>query len=157
MPESGTSTAAFRRDDSRRIEGGSPPEGALMDKAIETLVRITEREWNGTSLMGKPFLAYVKELRLEVVRDTATYEGYSVWAICLHVLYHKWATLPVMGAAAQRELFPYEEADWPKPSGTQDAAAWSRLLDLLERTHGSYVKALSAMSPARLGEEIPTW
>lgn len=127
-----------------------------MDKAIETLVRITEREWNGRSLMGKPFLPCVRELPLEVARDTATYEGYSAWAVCLHVLYHKWAMLPVMGAEAPKELFPYEEADWPKPAGTQDAA-WSRLLELLEKTHAAYVKALSALPPARLGEEIPAW
>lgn len=128
-----------------------------MDKAIATLVSMTKTEWDGRSLMGKPFLPFVKGLPLEVVKSVDTYEGYSVWGIALHVLYHKWAMLPVMGGAQRPELFPYEQADWPKPPAVQDAAAWKELLALLEKVHGAYVESLAAMPASKLEERIAAW
>jgi hypothetical protein len=128
-----------------------------MDKAIETLAGIARTEFDGPSLMGKPFLPYVRSLPFEVVRSNDTYEGYSVWGISLHVLFHKWAMLPIMGGAARPELYPYEQADWPKTPARQDAAAWSELLSNLERTQVAFLEALESMKPERLGEEIPAW
>jgi hypothetical protein len=128
-----------------------------MDKAIETLISVTKTEFDGRSLMGKPFLPYVKSLPLEVVRSNESYEGYSVWGITLHVLYHKWATIPIMGGEAQSELYPYEQADWPKTPARQDAPAWAELLARLEQTQAAYLDALASMKSERMAEEIPAW
>jgi hypothetical protein len=128
-----------------------------MDKAIEALVNITRTEFDGPSLMGKPFLPYVKGLPLEVVRSNESYEGYSVWGITLHVLFHKWATLPIMGGTARPELYPYEQADWPKTPAKQDAAAWAELLADLEKTQGAYLETLKAMKAEKLDEDIAAW
>ncbi|MEI6388403.1 MAG: DinB family protein [Spirochaetota bacterium] len=128
-----------------------------MDTTIETLLRMTKTEWDGKSLMGKPLLPTLRDLPLDTVRNVATYEGYSAWGIALHVLYHKWAMLAVMGGAPRPELYPYEQADWPKPPATQDEASWKELLALLEKVHAAYVATLAAMSPAKLGDEIAAW
>lgn len=128
-----------------------------MNEAIMTLARMTRTEWDGRSLMGAPFLPYVKGLPLEVVRDSRTYEGYSIWGVALHVLYHKWAMLAVMGAPSRPELYPYERADWPKPPAIQDEAAWKELLALLEKTQAAYLEALERMPPARLEDKVEAW
>jgi hypothetical protein len=107
--------------------------------------------------MGKPFLPYVKGLPLDVVRSNETYEGYSVWGITLHVLYHKWATLPIMGGAARSELYPYEQADWPKTPAKQEAAAWDALLSNLEKTQAAYLETLMAMKGEKLDEDVAAW
>jgi len=128
-----------------------------MDKAINTLLRITKTEWDGKSLMGTPFLPYVKNLPLDAVRSTSSYEGYSVWGIALHVLYHKWAMLAVMGGAPRPELYPFEQADWPALPAKQDEKAWKELLALLEQVHAAYLETLSAMPAAKLDETIAAW
>jgi len=128
-----------------------------MDKAINTLLRITKTEWDGKSLMGTPFLPYVKNLPLDAVRSTSSYEGYSVWGIALHVLYHKWAMLAVMGGAPRPELYPFEQADWPALPAKQDEKAWKELLALLEKVHAAYLETLSAMPAAKLDETIAAW
>ncbi|MDA8409334.1 MAG: hypothetical protein M0001_02960 [Treponema sp.] len=128
-----------------------------MDKSIETLLRITKTEWDGRSLMGKAFLPYVKGLPLDTVRSTATYEGYSVWGIALHVLYHKWAMLPIMGGSPRPELYPFEQADWPALPAKQDESAWKELLALLEKAHAAYIETLAAMPASKLGDSIAAW
>jgi hypothetical protein len=98
-----------------------------MDKAIETLVNIKRTEFDGPSPMGKPFLPYVRSLPLDIAKSNVSYEGYSVWGIVLHVLYNKWATIPLLGGKPRSELYPYEQADWPKPDPAQDEAANRKL------------------------------
>lgn len=128
-----------------------------MEMAIEVLIDITKTEFDGPSLMGKPFLPYVESLPLDVVRSNETYEGYSVWGITLHVLYHKWATLPIMGGSARPDLYPYEQADWPKMPAKQDAAAWAELLAKLGKTQKAYLETLKAMRSEKLDEDIAAW
>jgi len=128
-----------------------------MDRALETLIRMTRREFEGPSLLGAAFLPYVKSLPLEVVRSRESYEGYSVWGIGLHVLFRKWVMLPLLGAGARPELYPYEEKDWPGPSQPEDAEAWAELLGRLEAVQGAYIGALEALRPERLEDRIGAW
>jgi hypothetical protein len=128
-----------------------------LDRAIETLGNITKTEFDGPSLMGKPFLPYVRSLPLEVVKNNETYEGYSVWGITLHVLFHKWAMLPILGGNARPELYPYEQADWPRLPARQDSEGWAELLSKLEKTQAAYLETLVAMKPERMADWIEAW
>lgn len=128
-----------------------------MDRAIEALVRMTRREFEGPSLLGPAFLPYLRSLPLEAVRSRESYEGYSVWGISLHALYRKWVMLPLLGGGTRPELFPYEERDWPEAPAAGGQEAWTELLRRLEAVHGAYLEALAALRPDRMGEPVEAW
>jgi hypothetical protein len=102
-------------------------------------------------------LPYLKSLQLEVVRSTETYEGYSVWAVALHVLFHKHATIGLLGGQAGLEPFPYEQTDWPPVPKKQDQASWNRLLEELGTVQDSWLKALEASGMSRWNDDLPEW
>jgi hypothetical protein len=128
-----------------------------MDKSLASIVSIAKTEFDGNSLMGKPFLPMVEGLPLGLVKSTETYEGYSVWGIALHVLYHKYSTIKLLGGETGLEPFPYEEADWPKVPADMSEAAWKRLLGELKTVHAAYIKAFENFDMKRWNEEIPAW
>ncbi len=128
-----------------------------MDKSIEMLVRISRTEFDGPSLLGAAFLPCVRSLPFENLKSTETYEGYSVWAVVLHVLYHKYVTIKLLGGETGLEPFPYEEADWPGVPKRQDRGAWDRLLQELRTVHDFYIRALESSGMARWNDELPQW
>jgi hypothetical protein len=128
-----------------------------MESVMDSMVRITKAEFDGRSLMGKPFLPTIRGMPPGLAASCETYEGYSVWAIALHVLYHKYLTIKLLGGETGLEPFPYEEADWPKPPSNKSAAAWERLLGELETVQAAYVKALVSFDMKRWKEDVPAW
>lgn len=128
-----------------------------MERPIEMLVEISKAEFDGPSLMGTAFLPYLKSLPLHTVTTTDTYEKYSVWGVALHVLFHKHATIQLLGGQTGLEPFPYEQADWPPVPKKQDQASWSRLLEELRTVQDSWLKALEASGMSRWDDELPQW
>lgn len=128
-----------------------------MDKTIETLVRIANREFNGASFMGPAFLPCIKAFDLDTVKKTDTFEGYSVWQIALHVLYHKFAAIQHIGGASAIPKYQYEEVDWPKPKAPMDGVAWNRLIEELESMHQAWIAALTVFPMSRYNEIVPAW
>jgi uncharacterized damage-inducible protein DinB len=128
-----------------------------MNRPIEMLLEIAKTEFDGRSLMGTALMPYLRSLPLETVKSTGTCEGYSVWAIALHVLFHKHVTIKLLGGTTGLEPFPYQEADWPQVPARQDDAAWRRLLQELEIVHGQFLKAMEDHGAAKWNQELPQW
>ena len=126
-----------------------------MDQRLETLVRIASTEFDGPSLMGPAFLSCVEAVPFEELTEDATYEGYSVWGVALHVLYHKWAAIKLAGGDAPR--YSYEEADWPKLPTKPDKTAWTNLIQDLKTMQKAWLTALRKFPMSRWEEAIPEW
>lgn len=128
-----------------------------MDGTIATLIRIANTEFNGASLMGPAFLPCIKALSLDAVKRVDTFEGFSVWKVALHVLYHKYAAVQLIGSPERNLEYRYEETDWPNPPEPMDKASWDRLILELEGMHRAWIKALEAFPMSRYDELIPAW
>jgi hypothetical protein len=131
--------------------------GGTMDRTIETIARIAQTEFDGASLMGVPFMPYIKSQSLENARSTRTTEGYSIWGITLHVLYHKYLATQLLGEPGGLDPFPYEEADWPTVPKNAGQAEWNKLLTDLAVVHGRFIEALRHFSMERWDESLPQW
>jgi hypothetical protein len=130
---------------------------AGMDKVTEVLVELTEAEFDGVSFNGAPLLKTLKALKPEQVRSRETYDGYSVWAITLHLMYWKYFLAKQFGGPAGIDSFPYEEKDWPSVPEDGSEESWEGTLANLEAVHRTYIKALKAFPPERIDEELKEW
>ncbi len=128
-----------------------------MEGTIETLVRIANAEFSGASLMGPAFLPCVTSMSLDAVRSTDTFEGYSVWKIALHVLYHKYAAIRLIDSSRPTPAYRYEETDWPTPPQPLSQSSWESLLVELGAMHKAWIEALGAFPMSRYEELIPAW
>lgn len=128
-----------------------------MDGRIETLIRIANAEFNGPSLMGQAFFPCIKALSLDMVTRADTFEGYSVWEIALHVLYHKYATIRLIKNSPEIPEYLYEETDWPTPGMKTDKSSWEKLLAEIKAMHETWIKALETFPMSRYNEPIPAW
>lgn len=128
-----------------------------MDARLESLVRIASTEFDGPSLMGAAFLPCLASIPFEDVARENTYEGYSVWGVALHVLYHKYAAIKLAGGAVSAAAYPYEEADWPRVPAERTKPAWEKLLAELAAMQAAWLKALGEFPMARWDESIPAW
>lgn len=128
-----------------------------MDAKLESLTRIARTEFDGPSLMGAAFLPCLASIPFEDVARGDTYEGYSVWGVALHVLYHKYAAIKLAGGAIPATAYPYEEADWPSLPAHLTKQAWEKLLAELAAMQTAWLAALGAFPMARWDEAIPAW
>jgi len=128
-----------------------------MDARLESLIRIAETEFDGPSLMGLAFLPCLASIPFEEVAREDTYEGYTVWGVALHVLYHKYAAAKLAGGAIPATAYPYEEADWPSLPDDRGKAAWDNLLVQLATMQKAWISALGAFPMTRWDEAIPAW
>ena len=128
-----------------------------MDAKLESLIRIARTEFDGPSLMGPAFLPCIASIPYEEAAREDTYEGYSVWGVALHVLYHKYAAIKLAGGAVSASAYPYEEADWPRLPAERTRQAWERLLAELAAMQAAWLTALGGFPMTRWDEAIPAW
>lgn len=112
-----------------------------------------EREFNGKSFNAPPFLATLSSLAAGEAASTATYEGYSAWAVAAHVLRYKHFVL----GKILRDGSVLSGDDFPKPVPGSGEAEWKALLAELESTHESVMAAIRGLGPERLGEKVEEW
>ena len=128
-----------------------------MDARLESLIRIARAEFDGPSLMGSAFLPCLASIPFEEVAREDTYEGYTVWGVALHVLYHKYAAAKLAGGEVPASAYPYEEADWPSLPAERTWQAWERLLAELGGMQAAWLAALGDFPMNRWDEAIPAW
>jgi hypothetical protein len=121
------------------------------------LIAISQSEFYGKSLLGTALLPYLQSLSLEQVTTTATYEGYSVWGIVLHILYHKHVTIRLLQGDHSVGPFPYEQADWPSIPPYPDRDKWKQVLTYLQTIHNTYISTLQTFPIEQLNEVLPPW
>ena len=126
-----------------------------MNEIGQVLAEIADREFDGTAYNGPSFMATLRALPLDQVLSTETLEGFSVFAIALHVLYYKHFVLTFLGADV--EPFPYEKTGWPAVPAEADQESWTEVLDRMKHYHALLGKAIREISPSALEEVVPAW
>ncbi|MAG14237.1 MAG: hypothetical protein CMN78_06545 [Spirochaetales bacterium] len=128
-----------------------------MDDKVEMLVQITKDEFDGNSFNGPPLIKTLQSLSFEQITSIETYEGYSVWAIVLHLIYWKHTLTAYLGGSPGVDPFPYEEKDWPGPPESPTPEAWEKTMEHLRGAHEHYLSALKKRSAESLNDEIADW
>ncbi|MFW5689272.1 MAG: DinB family protein [Spirochaetota bacterium] len=126
-----------------------------MDQSRNYLIWLADTEFGGGSFNGPALMETLRALSLDEARSTDTYEGYSAWAVALHVLYFKYKIGAELGAVLPE--YRHDENGWPALPESPDAAAWSELLDELEAFHAPTVDAFRNASAEKLEQPMPGW
>jgi len=124
-----------------------------MQTSLSLLIWLTESEYNGGSFNGPNLVKTLKSLTMEQVTTEKTYEGYTVWANALHLMYCKHYLARVLGDATLGD-FLYEGGDWPELPEERSEAAWLRTLSEQDEIHEAYMAALRAFPEERLGQKM---
>ena len=125
-----------------------------MHKDLKWIMTITQSEYNGGSFNGPNLVKTLRNLSLDQVTNTNTYEGYTVWGIVLHLM--KWKhELAILLGADNLTPFPYEGDNFPNLPQKLNAAAWEATLAEMDTIHEAYIQALSTVDPAKLDETMP--
>jgi hypothetical protein len=124
-----------------------------MEEDLKWLIWLTEAEYDGRSFNGPNLVKTLKGLTMAQVTSDETYEGYTVWALVLHLIYWKYVLAKALGAEGLGE-FPYEGKDWPAVPEDRSESAWQRTLELQDEIHAAYIGALKAFPADRLDEEM---
>ena len=128
-----------------------------MDSQIAFLLQITQDEFDGESFNGPPLMKTLDSLSYDQIRKTETYEGYSVWAIVLHLAYWKYTLARLISGETETAPFAYEAKDWPSLPDSPSPEAWTQLKTYLKTVHEMYIEALQDVSAGDLGREIKEW
>jgi len=124
-----------------------------MQTSLSLLIWLAESEYNDGSFNGPNLVKTLKSLTMEQVTTEETYEGYTVWAIVLHLMYWKHFIARVLGDATLGD-FPYQGENWLTLPEERSEAAWSRTLSEQDEIHKAYMAALRAFPEERLGERM---
>jgi hypothetical protein len=128
-----------------------------MEKTLLALLNLADAEFDGRSLNGPSMMKTLEGLTAAQAASTATWEGYSVWEVVLHNIYHKYFVARSLGAAQALEPYPYPQANFaPAPAGPTDAA-WKETLAYLRRSHAVCMAAVRALPEDRLDTQMPEW
>ena len=124
------------------------------------LVELTNQECLAGSFNGPSLLETLRSLSAAEAASTDTCEGYSAWAVALHVLYYKNMLATELGAAVPD--YDYEKADFPATPANPSQEAWEKLIGRIESTHKAFTAAFSRVSDEALEREhktfqIPLW
>jgi hypothetical protein len=132
-----------------------------MEADFSLLIKLAETEFDGDCLNGKSFMATLEALSAEQAASNATFEGYTVWSIALHVAWCEWVVAKAFLSGAELEaLGPY-----PYPEGVGgffdppaiDEAAWQSTRACLRRIHRFAMDAIAAHGRERFDEVLPEW
>ena len=130
-----------------------------MNEYLAVIIDTTEKEYHGGSFNGPSLRKMLDGLTLEEVTSTATYEGYSVWGIVLHLMYWKYELAAVLEAPDLPD-YPYPKANWTPLPEAPTQEAWEKTLALMDSIHNAYVAALRTFPAEKLGEKMAfgcTW
>ncbi len=127
-----------------------------MSNSLEIVIAITEKEYRGTSFNGPSLRKMLDALTLEEVKSTDTYEGYSVWAIVLHLMYWKYQLAAWLGAP-ELPVYPYQQNNWAELPANPSLEAWQETVATMDKIHAAYVSALRTLPESKLEEKIEAW
>lgn len=127
-----------------------------MNSDLAMIIDLTEREYHGISFNAPPLRKMLDGLTLDEVISTATYEGYSVWGIVLHLMYWKYQLATWLGAPGLPD-YPYEKANWPALPEDRSQEAWKQTLATMDGIHTAYISVLRTLPAGKLDEKIEAW
>ena len=96
-----------------------------MSEYLAVIIDATEKEYHGGSFNGPSLRKMLDGLTLEEVTSTATYEGYSVWSIVLHLMYWKYELAAMLSAPGLPD-YPYPKDNWGPLPEDPTQVDWER-------------------------------
>ena len=132
-----------------------PGYAGAMDIPRDYLVWIADTEFKGKSFNGPSLVETLRSLSAEEATSTETYEGYSAWAVALHVLYFKYMIGKELGATLP--AYGYEENGWPALPEDRSQAAYEAMIGELEAFHAAVMDAFGKASVEKLESPMPGW
>ena len=123
---------------------------------LAIVIDITEKEFHGGSFNGPSLMTMLKELALDEVTSTDTFEGYAVWGIVLHLMTWKHQLATWLDAPGVPE-YAHPGENWPAIPENPTQEAWETTLATIEGIHNAYVTALRSFPEGKLGEVIEAW
>lgn len=127
-----------------------------MTTDLTLIIAITENECHGVSFNAPSLRKMLDGLTLEEVTSTATYEGYSVWAIVQHLMFWKYQLAAWLNAPGL-PAYPYPPENWAVIPENPSLDAWIDALSTMDAIHAAYIVALRDLPNGKLEETIEAW
>lgn len=132
-----------------------------MPTPYDFLLKHADAEFDGTSPNRASLMGTLSQLDAKSAADTVTFEGYSAWAVALHVAYAKWTFVnQLLGGAAAELIGPYPfakgTAGYAQPL-TVDSQAWDAARAYLCQIHRKTMEAIRTADSSVLAGELAAW
>jgi hypothetical protein len=116
-----------------------------------------DADFEGESFNGESLIATLEKLTPEAAASKATHEGYSAWAVAVHLAYWKFFLARSLDAEAAGS-FPYQHDKHGFGEAVPvDEAGWKALIAYLRTIHATTGRLIRALDELRLAETMPAW
>lgn len=126
-----------------------------MNTEREYMLWLADGEFAGPSFNGPSLVETLRALSAAEAASTDTYEGYSAWAVALHVLYFKYKIGTELGA--KLPSYDHDDNGWPALPADTSEANYTAMVDELVAFHEPVVDAYRNATPEKLEEPMPGW
>jgi hypothetical protein len=110
------------------------------------------RAYDGDCWHGPPLRELLKGVAAEAAAAKHPKLAHSIWGVVRHVTV--WVEVVARRVTEWRPITVPDEGDFPAVSDTSEAA-WSAVLDELDRQHGKLLDVVAGLDAKKLGEVVP--